>query len=568
MTNIAGESIGGIVVRSVSCVQKNRHWWAFEPKASDARTTTDAAGAFEIAPLWADDNEKMRSILVFEHPEYATAWLDANLPGDKSNLNVQLLEPAALAGKVVDEQGAGIAEAVIAIEPNSPSHRLAPRFAIAVGTTDSEGTFLVEKLGRSAALHMNVTKQGYSPYTTRASGAALRVAEAAQEDLLITLRAGGFITGRLVSRGQAYHKEGIIVRVLGPDSDRWTKTDEAGEFEILGLSPGNYTLSAHEPGTFKISSADAELLGSSLVTVEVQTGAPTNVDLELQSGLSVLLQIIESNTAEPLSNHPFRITADAADSNQGKVAQDITDADGEYVVNLAPGDYLLRAESWRQGQYQEISQSFSVTADGLDLTVELAVTQRPMIHGRVVDGDGLAVTGQLWFGNKEVDVDEQGEFEAPEPEGPYPKMRTCFAFDLEQKLGRAFYWEKDDEAVEPEQPLVIVLEPLASIAGRAVDEDGEALDEVQIGIFVRQPNRAITTGTHFTEGKYLHKTVDADGAFRVDGVCVGLPTLMQVSKTGVGAGGRNLGELKPGRLVELGEIVLLPIPAQQENEAQ
>jgi len=553
-----GEPISGVVVRSVLCVRKNRYSWSLEPRQGDKRTTTDEDGFFEMAAS-GPGSEKIRSILVFDHPEYGLGWLDSDLAAVQDDRMIRLLEPTVIGGSVVDDEGAGIAGAVISIEPNSPSYRLVEGFSIAVGTTDAEGGFLIERISSGAKVHINVTRDGYAPYTTRGQGEFSGGVGAGREDLVVTLRAGGVIRGRLVSGGEEYHKEGIIVRAYGPDSDRWAKTDENGQFEIPGLSSGSYTLSAHDPSIFKISAGGVELLGSSLVTVEVEASSPSEVELELQRGLWVTLRIVDRDTAEPVRNHSFRISPDVGGDTQGDVTQDITDDQGQFATALVPGDYVVKTESWEQGSYAEITQDFRVVGGDEELDVEVAVASRPKIFGRIVDGDGLGVSGYLWFGRERLDSDEQGRFEVPEPEGPYPKTHTCFAFDEGEKLGKALYWHKG-AAGGSEEDVEIVVEPLASIVGRAVDADGAGVGDAEIGVFVRQDSSAGAGRTAFAEGKYAGKHIDADGWFRIEGVAVGLPTVLQVGKTEVGVGGRDLGQLEGGQVVDVGEIVLSALP--------
>ena len=559
----AGDPILGVSIRSVLCVRKNRYSWSLEPKQDDKKTTTDGDGFFEMEASGAG-NEKIRSILVFDHPEYGVGWMDADLAARKDDWRMRLFEPTVIGGSVVDDEGAGIEGAVISIEPNSPSYRLVEGFSIAVGTTDTDGGFLIERIGDLAKVHINVTRDGYAPYTTRGQGEFSGGVAAGREDLEVTLLAGGLIRGRLVSGGEEYHKEGIVVRAYGPDSDRLVKTDENGQFEIPGLSSGSYTLSAHDPSIFKISSGGTDLLGSSLVTVEVEASSPSQVELELQSGLWVTLRITDRDSGEPVSNYPFRISPQLGKGGQGDATQDITDAEGQFAAALVPGDYVARAESWEQGKYTEVTQDFSVVGSEEDLNVEVEVASRPKVHGKILDGDGLPVSGYLWFASQRLDSDEQGRFEVPEPEGPYPKTRTCFAFDDGEKLGKAWYWHKD-AAGGSQEDVEIVLEPLASIVGRAVDADGAGVGDAEIGVFVRQGSSGGAGGTAFAEGKYAGKHIDAEGWFRIEGVAVGLQTLLQVGKTETGVGGRDLGQLEGGQVVDVGEIVLSALPISNEE---
>lgn len=559
----SGEPVGGVVVRSVLCLRQGRYFWSLEQGQDDESARTDDEGIFEMEKPGAAGTEKIRRLLIFEHDGYASGWVDADLAVAGVDLRVQLFEPTFLAGRVVDGEGNSVEGAVLSIEPNSPSYRLVRGCSIAVGTTDAEGEFLIEGIAKGASVHVNVTKDGFGPYSTRGYDGEGRAVAAGREDMVVTLGAGGMIEGRLVSQGEEYRKEGIVIRAYGPDSDRLVKTDENGKFEIPGLRDGSYTLSAYDPGTFKISEQRTDMMGSSVVTVEVDGPAPAMVDLELQRGLWVTLRIIDRDTGEPVGNHPFRISRAVSGAEQADLTLDITDEQGQFAAVLVEGDYVLRTESWQEGAHEEIRQGFGV-GGGEDLNVEVAVTLRPSIHGGIVDSAGSSVSGYLWFGNQRLESDEQGRFKVAEPEGPYPKRRTCFAFDQDQKLGRALFWEKS-EAADPEHDLEIVLEPVASIFGRAVDEAGAGVEDAEISIFVREESSAGTGEIAVVEAKYGEKTIDVEGWFRIEGIASGLPTLIQVGQAQVGVGGRDLGALEAGQLVDVGEIVLSPIREETES---
>ncbi len=565
VTNGAGEAIEAVAVRSVVCRRTARYFWSLEPAEDDAETTTNSEGIFEIEARSFIDSENMRSILVFEAPEYATGWLDADLMSSKDDVRVRLFEPTVVTGVVADEDGEAIKGAVVSMKPKSPSYHLAQQCALTVATSDADGRFVIDKVAEGAMLQLNVMKEGYVAYTTHTQGDSYPIG-AGQEDLLITLKRGGVIRGHLVSGGQPYEKAGMVVRVYGQGFDNWTTTDEGGGFEVAGLSEGSYTVAAYNRSTFKISAAETESVASAPKNVEVSAGAESTVTLELQEGLPVTVQIVNAETGEPVSNQRFQITSDASDGAAVEVAADITNAEGQGVVNLASGEYVVKTESWEQGQYTEVSQALLVESGSEGSIVEISVIPRPMIRGTLTDAEGEPVGGYLWFEEQKVSTDEHGSFEVPEPPGAYPKAYTCYAFDDEAVLGRALRWEETDAGWIDSQPeWQIVLEPLATIVGRAVDETGQGVGDVEIGIFMRRDGSGHGEVLDFAEVKVLRKTTEADGWFRLEGVPAGPAVLLQVSKDDF-AGVQELQELQAGQVVEVGEILLSEIPKAEGSE--
>lgn len=383
---------------------------------------------------------------------------------------------------------------------------------------------------------------------------------------MITLKPGGVIRGHLVLGGQPYEKAGIVIRVYGQGLDSWTTTDEGGEFEVTGLSEGSYMVAAYNRSTFKISAVETEPVASAPMNVEVSAGVESTVALEMQEGLAVTVQIVDAETGEPVSSQRFRITRDSSDGAAVEVTADITDAKGRGVVNLATGEYVITTESWEQGQYSEISQALLVESGSEGSIVEISVIPRPMIRGTLTDAEGEPVNGYVWFEEQKVSTDEHGRFEVPEPAGAYPKAYTCYAFDDEAVLGQALRWEETDAGwIHSQAEWQIVLEPLATIVGRAVDEAGEGVGDAEIGIFMRRGDSGHGEVLDFAEGKVLRKTVDADGWFRLEGVPAGLAVLLQVSKGDL-AGAQELQELKAAQVVEVGDIFLSPIPKAEGTE--
>ena len=88
-----------------------------------------------------------------------------------------------------------------------------------------------------------VTKKGYANYATKddypRGGYPIITG---QDDVVIKLKPGAFIQGRLVYDGTTYKKKGVMIFARGEDNRWWGTTDENGQFEIIGLKEGAFQL--------------------------------------------------------------------------------------------------------------------------------------------------------------------------------------------------------------------------------------------------------------------------------------------------------------------------------------
>ncbi len=542
VTDASGKPVEGVSVQSrlyrSDLYAGDGYLWPIELDEDHAKAKTDSKGRFEIGLLPVEVDE--RRVLAFGHPEYAIGWCDTILSGTM-DLKIQLFEPKVVAGRVVDEDGHAVEDAVVLanLQQDSRYPYLDKDFYTAVGS-DADGKFAIEKIFEGARLHIDVIKEGYARYTTRNYSYKSYPVRAGEEGLLITLKSGGVIKGCLLSAAKPYKKDGIVVRAYGPGVDIKAITDEIGQFEIIGLEEGSFTLVVDSEYL-----ADSGLICKPQENVEVRAGVESIVELELQKGLQVTLQVIDEETGKGISESRFRITLNV--NGAPTLVSDKTDAQGRCVFNLVPGEYAVRVESWHEGSYREVSQDFSVEAGSEDLNVGISITSQPMIYGRLVDAEDQPVLGYLWFAGQKVNTNGQGEFEAPEPEGGQDEIYTCYAFDTEKKLGRGFFWQRGTDAND----LEIVIEPFASIVGRLVDANGEGVPEVQPQIGFVDSNGSWRS----QKQEWWDTAVEVDGRFRIEGVPIGLPIV--VNLTGPGdTGAVKVGQLNPGQIADVNEIVV------------
>lgn len=533
-----------------------------EFKREGATAKTDSNGFFEIGPLTVYAEGQAERALIFEHPDFAfgSCRVDQKRYLDPNYLEITLFAPTIVAGIVTDEQGNSIEGAIVEADMQYKHEKnyyyyFLRQFNNRAVATDADGWFVLEKIPHNAKLHLDVSHKQYGRYSTRVEykDAGEFPISASEQDLRITLKQGGFIKGQFVLDGKPYERERIVVLLQGPTHTGSTlaTTDETGRFETTGLYPGTYILKAQCEAFAKEG-----LTSQTLTDVEVVPGEdPTEVQFVLTRGLPVRVRVVDEETAEPLDKVGVR--ANVRGNKYAMVSYGSTDGKGQCVLQLTPGEYTFIAQGWKDGRLRDVSKDFILEAGAQDPNVEIAITPRPFVYGWLVDANDNPVRGTVTLGHKPVETDEQGGFEVPEPWGGPMEVHIGYAFDKDRKLGKGFLWKKTDGPND----LEIVLEPLAAITGRMVDQDGNSVADAKPQIWVALP----TGGWRSAARNPWKQTIDAAGEFRFEGVPVGLPMDVHAEKPGFQAGIPVEG-LEPGKTVDIGDVVLKPLHGFEDGE--
>ncbi|UCD56336.1 MAG: zf-HC2 domain-containing protein, partial [Candidatus Hydrogenedentota bacterium] len=548
VTNRAGDPVPGVTVRSdVSYYGPSRF------AKGEAFASTDVAGSFQIGPLPEFDKKRASRTLIFDHPEYAIGWITPNVGAsrdvDSNSVAITLLEPSFVIGRVIDGNGSPVEGATVQatmqvmINGNYCYYYLGETNDLAV-TTDTDGSFILERIPNVARLGIEAKKRGYANYSTKHDfpGDSHPI-RAGREDLVITLKPGVSITGRLVYDGAAHKKSGIFIYARGADDHLRAETDENGRFEMPGLTEGVYTLNVDD-----VYLGKAGLSCAPLVDFQTRLDQPTtHVEFILQKGLPVKVKTIDKSTGEPVRG--IWVKAALPSNEDVSVASGRTDDKGNCVLGLTEGNYVLWAQGWKNGQPRQFSRDLTVEADSKQPSVEIEIQSRPMIWGRLVDAPDSPVRGTVTLGTESAESDDHGQFAMPEPWGASEDIQIGYASDLDKKLGAGFFWKQSEDVND----LEIVLMPLANVTGRIVDKDGQGLGDArpQIGIVVGHGR------FRYSSRNPWETRIEADGRFHFENVPVGLPMELDVKKPGY-YGSADLSALMPGETLELGDILLKP----------
>ncbi|NIP26212.1 MAG: hypothetical protein GWN67_27510 [Phycisphaerae bacterium] len=531
-----------------------RDWRIFAETTAKART--NKSGQFKLSAPSAGYG--MHLIMVYEHPEYATAWYH-DIRGVLKNMSVRMVraEPSFVAGQVIDEDGNVIEGATVrALVKRHQSYPQTGRGSTVTTYTDSKGWFLFDKLYEGARLHIDAWKEGYLRYSTESIGRDTYPVRAGMDYLLFTLEPGGTIIGHLTSQGKPYRREGflIVARQTGSRAYGQAVTDKNGEFKISGLdSKRRYTLTINERFF-----AGTGLICKPAENIRVVAGEKSRVAVELQAGVPVTFQIIDRNTGRAVYNQPFSVVLwdpnhiETRKPVNIRVTSGRTDASGRCVLMLTPNDsYQLHTNEWdAQSEREERhSHDFKVGADINEVSVEVSITSCPRLYGRLVDIEGEPVEGQVTASGEQAISNVAGEFALRRPH-QINLNRAGYAFNAfnkDKRLGRAFFFPEIIDTNETE----IVLEPLVDIVGRVIDPNGEGLADAppKVGILT-------SDGRWYRErGSWWKTVVDKDGYFRIKGVPVGVPMVVSITPPGAEPD-VILGPLQPGEEIDVGNIVV------------
>ena len=554
----ADKPIEGVIVR--------RYWYSSnlpEGWMDDLEAVTNAKGEFELGPLPdIHRGQNIYSVLLFEHSDYGIAWSTTS----QRYSSVTLLNSSVTSGRVVDEQGNAIEGAVVIAKLpryHYENNKAYGAFEITAATTDEKGEFICTDLPAGSRFHIAVLKKGYEIYNTSDIYERDKYPfRAGHKDLLITLKPGGAVKGQLVLDDKPYQKTGIVVEAYttyGRIKGR-AITDENGQFEILGLvTTQKFTLTVN-----KEFFSETGLICKPTENINLIADSEPVVKLELQKGLPVTIKIVDEATGEGIANTYVSIALYDPNYRQLQkpvnigVASGKTNDAGKYVVNLTPNFYRLRTRTWADVREENFEQNFIITDEQSSFDLTVAVIPKPKVRGRLVNSDGEQIRGFVTFGSRTTGTNEHGEFEADEPRGNVGHIHACYAFDIENKLGRAFFWQKSDEPDEIE----IVLEPFAGIVGRLIDQNGVPVTSMIPRISIVKPNGKIELVKSWAQDT----NVEQDGSFSIDRVPVGMEMViksalrpnMMVVNIGLLEEERikalEIGQLQPSEVLDIGEV--------------
>jgi hypothetical protein len=277
-----------------------------EPKGTTVRSLsfqpfTDSGGRYRAEIL----SEGVWSFYV-RHQGYLTVSQELKVKAGENRLDFRLDRGLEVEGEVVDSSGEPVPGASLKLEPNDS------RWAGGNATSDESGRFLIAGL-EPGAYTLSVWGEGSS-----ADPLPVSVAESSVRDLRIVLEqeseSGGVLRGRILGLDTKDLAKAQISAHRPSGGSASTAADFRGEYEIRGLTPGEWTVSAYV-SEYEIRRLPGEWTVSHYVPGRRSTEATVSVpadfreavcDLEFPPGLALSGRVLK--TGSPAAGTPFSIT--------------------------------------------------------------------------------------------------------------------------------------------------------------------------------------------------------------------------------------------------------------------
>jgi protocatechuate 3,4-dioxygenase beta subunit len=318
------------------------------------------------------------------------------------------------------------------------------------------------------------------------------------------------------------------------------RTDDAGEYRLVGLAPGTYYVMANLRETWTVSEngvqrmmgyaqtyfpGTASLSDARRVTVAVgQDAANTNFSLMPGRAASISGSAFDS-LGRPLAARPVNLLQEMVGPAGGVMMMGgtaITAADGTFVIkNISPGQYKLRTQTLVEGRTPPVQEvaTLPIAVDGADITdVSLTTSSGWSISGRVTAENGGPPDGprdRFRLAARVVDIDRSplpGVGLPPPPPGGGPsipdsgRVREDWTFTVTNAYGASrlyaslpdgwavktiFHDGRDitDTAVEMKSGEeltdvhVIVTNRVTDVSGQLADEKGAPLVDGTVLVF-------------------------------------------------------------------------------------
>jgi RNA polymerase sigma factor (sigma-70 family) len=558
-----------------------------------AEHLTDAAGRFEFhqvpAPAFPqvpDVSPALPWDIVVLAPGRGLAWVNLTREARRGPITLKLGPEGIIRGRLVEPEGKPVVGAkvqVFGIDPlgrpdeNSlgTENRLNLNWsAFPLGaTTGNDGRFTIRGLAGDKIATLIITEPGHERLFAFAATTEVpqpdfvsRLYRGRQnEPVRYQIRTGEFVLtakpanhvliGRIINEADGTPVANARVIHHGFDIE----ADANGRFRIDGLVSGELELHARAPGP---QSEVAPLAAA----IEIpETPLEIERTLNLPRGLVITGRVVDGSSGQGVAKaliqfSPTYVTVE-------------TDADGRFRLVVSPGrgTVLLQAfpaefpqpDRDYTGQ-QQPKPEFSREVEGPGGQT-IAVADFKLARGREVVLRAVDATGKP-FPDARIDVrDPNRRFDSPpgrsDAEGRYtvvglPSNHETVIDVIDEKRSLGATIEIPSAAAGAKRSeLDVRLQPLVSLSGRVLDEDGRPLRKAAVSLFrnVMYPGEA---GRSFGLSIATVSDVAEDGTYTFKGLIVGATYNTQVEATGYPQGSSEHALAKPGQPVQLKDFRL------------
>lgn len=337
--------------------------------------TSDATGHAELpapAGTW---------VVLVTKAGFAPTTVDVPRPSGehRTRVEVHLQQGSSLEGRAVDDEGHGLAPAVVRLTPlgERGSRRKNAPLGLREVSVAADGTFRVTGLA-----------DGTWRIEGDAEGAGrsepLELTVPTSERLTLRFRRSGFLDGVVV------HADGGVaaaahVSVFGEGDSTTLETSSGGTFSL-----------ERQPGAYRVSARLGELVGTADAVLHVRSGATTSTRLVLTGAGGTLTGTVKRDDGTPVAG--ARLLA-SLHNEAGLVAETKSDAAGTWTLRgLARGSYDLEAEA--PGLQRGEERGFFLD-DGATQTIDLVLARNGRVVGEVVDTRGAPLALRVRLGSRQ-----------------------------------------------------------------------------------------------------------------------------------------------------------------------
>jgi protocatechuate 3,4-dioxygenase beta subunit len=607
------------------CADAQLFVWTSAIKKKDdmpVRATTGADGRFRLTVAKADLERGAK--IVAKAKDHGPDWVEVDKLDKGGDVKLRLAkDDVPINGRVIDLEGRPVAGVTIEVgrleqsemkrwmemaKKGTSNHQDRELAAAALDgpttvTTDKGGRFRLTGFGRERTVLLHVRGDAiehcvFWVVLRDAPVDGLRGGPYGTYSATFTHHAlpSKPIIGTVRDKATGKPLAGIAV-VSAMYNNRWTKTDEKGQYRIVG---------AAKHDQYAVSAGSAPYLNCTKMDIPDTPGLePLRVDFDLDRGVAIKGRLTDKATGKPVSGHlyyiPFPDNPNIKNySELGKpqiIASDEarTKVDGSFTVTAIPGPGVLVATAFDEDAYLaadlEGIKVGGAILDGSHAVIRVSPSENdPMsthhdvalVRGRAVPGTvmdpegkplagahaaGLGATPKLF--DRSAGKLESAAFTV---NGLHPKKsRSVLMIHPEKKLARMLTVRPDEAG-----PLTMRLEPTGALVGRIVDAEGKPLVGLKVsGLLSFKPEDAegLPAELRFNAQTWrnlinVNATTDKDGKFHVEGLVPGLKYLLNVSKEMefLPELSREGLTVESGKAKDLGELKYKPSAEKKEKE--
>lgn len=362
------------------------------PPEDHVTTRADGLGRYELLASHGADDDLLEARAA-DHATLEKGW------SKETTVDLELTRGAVVAGVVVDEAGAPVANATVSSKPSLEASQL----------TDATGHFTLPLATDGATVHA-VGPNGLQAVER------LRLNEGERRELRLVLTRGQALEG-FIHDGSGVPVANADVRVLA-------EPDDVELARLTSSAQGRFTAQAIPTGRYSILATAGEGARGRAVGYEHPTPEPADVRLLAAAAIAGR---VTNDTGAPLASITVTLAGLPLSDHVGRVAR--TDLAGEFEFSgLVPGEVSIEASLGDTARFKTSVMAIS----GETQRVEIALGAVGTLTGRVESARDAGGPWQIIVGESRrigaadyrTATDTEGHFSIKVPPGNYSVFAT------------------------------------------------------------------------------------------------------------------------------------------------